>query len=89
MARTYAWLKDGGPAPREVEIGNVIRRYGAGMVGVLSPKIVRRVVLVDRLRHAYTGMIGAENMAEWRAVNEDEAKLVDFALLLSQRQGNK
>jgi hypothetical protein len=80
MARTYTWLIDGGPAPREVKIDNIIARYGAGMVGELTPRVARRLVLVNRLRHAYFGMISADNMAEWRAVHEDEAMLIDYAV---------
>ena len=74
----YRWVRDAGPPPAEAEISNLMHKYPV-QVGPISPRLLRRVALLDRLAAALYAETNAANIAVWRGENEHEARLIDWA----------
>lgn len=71
-------MREAGPPPEVVEIRNLMHRYPA-QVGPISPRLLRRVALLDTLEAALHGETNAGNIAIWRAEHDYEARLIDWA----------
>ena len=68
MARTYAWLQDDAPQPKEIALRQSIERYGAKAVtgrDVLSPRLIKDMTMAQNVEVAFNSRQASENWEAW------------------------
>ena len=71
-ARTYAWLQDDAPQPKEISLRVLIERYGSRAATgreVLSPRLIKDMTLAWNVETAFNSRARAEG--GWGAWEKD------------------
>jgi hypothetical protein len=68
MARTYAWLQDDAPQPKEIALRIQIERYGAKAItgrDVLPARFVRDLLIAQNVEASFNSRAASENWGAW------------------------
>ena len=82
IAAAYAYMNGDGEITSEIDMLNLIDKFGAAAV-LPSPTplpILKRLQVVDAVRSAYTQRTRAELEATWMNENPEMARLLNLAL---------
>lgn len=85
MARTYAWLQDDEPQPKEIALKIQIERYGAKAVtgrDVLSPRLIKDMIMAANVENAFNSRAACEGgWGAWEKDinNKDMVKILKMA----------
>lgn len=81
MARALAYAQGDGPAPVELEMLQMIDRFG--VTAILGPTpgagVLRRLLGVERIVSAFRAREASENWAEWAAQHRADNALLTRA----------
>jgi hypothetical protein len=85
MSAVYAYARDGGPKPKELEWMQLIDRFGAQAVlgRALGAGEMRRGMLAEAVYRAYRGYTAAADRAKWESENPEAYKLYLTAMKLA------
>ena len=81
----WKWLAEDAPRPIDLEMRDMISRFGAGAVlGQPAPvRFLRGVAIADNLEEAFTARDRSENWAQWAAEHKDQNRLLLWAMRLA------
>lgn len=60
----------------EAEALSVVNRFGGEAIGALSPRLARRMILIERARNAFDARESSGDWVEWAEKNKTENSLL-------------